>query len=182
MFETIESKPSLVGAYVAQSLVVPVAVGALSLPAVLLYDRFVRSAASASAATVWDEAGVTVFLVFGFLVGRFLAARIESCLPTGLWVWLPPAVISVLDFLGDWFNPSEHAEAFAMHFNSVGGHEGMIRVLGTDPTLSFIGYSFGLYLAVRSSRRAAAIGAVPRVIDCTASSFLRRAGSRGDRG
>jgi len=88
MFETIEDRRSLVGPFVIQLLLVPIVVGALSLPLVLLYDRFVRSVVSANALRAWDAAGITVFLAVGVLVGRFLAAPREvtvrsRCRPPG---------------------------------------------------------------------------------------------------
>jgi hypothetical protein len=161
MFKTIESKPNLIGAYLAQLICVPIVVGLLALPIVLVYDRLTNSYGRSITSAYWDAAGVVFFLIVGCIVGRLLAGRIESLVPTGLWVWLPAMVTFVLDFVGAWFNPWEHDEALSMAFRSVGGHEGMMRAIGTDPTLSLTGYSLGLYLAVRGRRRRTAEGVQP---------------------
>jgi hypothetical protein len=81
-------------------------------------------------------------------------ARIERLVPTGLWVWLPAVAVSFHNFLWAWFNAWEYDWAFSMFFRSVGGHEGAIRTIGTDPTLSLTGDSLGLYLAVPAAEAA----------------------------
>jgi hypothetical protein len=157
MFETLRSRPSVAGAFLLQLVAVPVVVGALSLPVFALHDRIAESLAGPDAA-IWDGPGVILLLAVGLVLGRFVGGRIESATPSGLWVWVLPFCMSVADFFSSWFSPSEHAEALSMMLRSSGPHEGVIRAIGTDTTMSLMGYSLDIYLAKRVRR----LGECPR--------------------
>jgi hypothetical protein len=160
MFETIESRPSRIVLYFVQLLAVPIVVGILSMPVFALYDRLTKSLPGASAG-VWDVAGLILLFGIGVVLGRFVSCYWDSLAPSGVWVWVPLACLSIWDFVGDWLNPYEHAEAFSIAFRSVGGHEGMVRFIGTDPAFSLMGYSLGLYLTRRRRKRPGRSAASP---------------------
>jgi hypothetical protein len=166
MFQMIESRTSKIGLYLGQLLGVPIVVGVISLPVFALYDPLTRSLPGASAG-VWDVAGLMVLFGIGLVLGRLAGRRWDILLPTGLWVWVAPACASIGDFLQDWFSSNEHAAAFSMSFRSLGGHEGLIRFIGTNPTFSLMGYSLGLYLAARLKRRRRPLASPPQAPQLT---------------
>jgi hypothetical protein len=151
MFDSGEPRSNPVASFIAQLVFVPIAVGCFSVPAFSLYGLLEKMRLLGDPHG-WEAIGVFLLFVIGLVFGRFAARRWPGLAPIGFWIWILPTCVLAAAFVRDWLNPLQRQEIFSMYFQPRGSHEGLTRFLLTDPSLSSIGYSIGLYCGASKTK------------------------------
>jgi len=139
-----QERPAPVGAFIDQLMLVPIAIGILSLPLSRICSALIHALSSAEEASPLEALNVVLLTAIGWCLGLLVSKHETAWRDAGRFIWVVPVGFFLFAFIVDTLSPPPSVDVVANYFYPSGSDEGFTRLLVTDPAFSTIGYSLGL--------------------------------------